>query len=331
MPSTNKKNIMEEIEKAINDLAGLLNGHNALIQVQIGGTYFIRKIGNINKLAERPQMRIVTSDSSFPKWMERQIRVMPVRSGTLSNHRNTLQHLIQFRGDFKFSEINYTFIVEFEAHLKALRLSTNTIAKIIKIFRRYANLAMDEDIFVTNAFRKYQIKLEKKEHPALTEREVKKIENAPVKNDEELRAKQTFLLAIYTGLRYSDVNHTRHSDMRTVNKKKWLVLKQRKTDNVVKIPISSIFYGKAGPLIGVIAPSNSRCNIILKRLCKRSHIRKHVTMHTARRTCASILTARGVELNIVKNILGHESVKTTEGYVSTQMTTISRSMRRAFK
>ena len=322
---------MEHIEELINALADALRGHNALIQVQVDKTYLLRKVGDINQLAERPKVQVVTADMSFPDWMNAQIKAMNVRSGTVSNHRNALAHLRAYRTDFRFSDIDYAFVMGFERYLQAIRLAVNTVAKVMKIFRRYVNLAMDEDIFITNAFRKYKVRQEKKEHPILTEREIKRMENVETATEEEARVKDTFLLALYTGLRYSDACRTRKGDVKTVGRRKWLMMRQRKTGHEVKIPVGALFGGKAVPLIGVTAPPNARCNIVIKRLCKRSHIRKHITMHTARRTCASILSAKGVSLPVVQHVLGHESIATTEGYVSTLLGTIGKAVGRAFR
>lgn len=322
---------MRQIEEIINALADMLKGHNALIQVQVDRTYFIRKVGDINRLAERPKVQVVTADMSFPDWMEVQILALTLRPGTIANHRNALAHLRAYRTDFRFSDIDHAFVMGFERYLHAVRLAVNTVAKVMKIFRRYVNLAMDEDIFITNAFRKYKVRQERKERPILTEREIKRMEAVETVNDEEARVKDTFLLALYTGLRYSDACRTRKSDMKTVGRRKWLMMRQRKTGHEVKIPVGALFGGKAVPLIGVNAPPNARCNIILRRLCKRSRIRKHITMHSARRTCASILSAKGVSLPVVQHVLGHESIATTEGYVSTLMATVGKAVGRAFR
>lgn len=322
---------MENLTHLINAMADALRGRDALIQVQVGTEYFIRKVGDLNRLAGRPHVNVVTADSSFLAWMGREIGRLQLRKGTIDNHRNALRHLTLFRPELRFSDIDYALIVSFDRFLRALGLAVNTIAKTMKIFRRYVNLAMNEDIFSTNAFHKYHIRTERRERPTLTEREIRKVESVPTMNDEEERVKATFLLATYTGLRYSDASATRKSQLCTANSRKWLVLRQNKTDSEVRIPVGSLFGGKALPLIGLRPPTNARCNIIIKRLCKRAHIRKHVTMHTARRTCASILTARGVYLNVVQRILGHQSVQTTERYISTLDTTVNRAVSRAFR
>lgn len=320
-----------EIESIINLLAEELQGQNALIQVQVNSNYFIRKIGDINRLAEKPRLTVLSVDSSFTDWMEEQIAKLSLSEGTICNHMNCLKHLRAYQPDILFSDIDYSFVLGFERFLKMGKCAVNTIAKVMKIFRRYVNLAIDEDIFLTTAFRKYHIRTEHKEHPVLTERELKRLEKVETANDEEAETKKAFLLAAYTGLRYSDASHTHKSDIKTIGQKKWLVMRQRKTDSVVKIPITNLFYGKAIPLVGTKAPTNARCNIVIKRLCKRARIRKKITMHSARRTCASILSAKGVGLNVIRSILGHGSAKTTEGYISTFNATVGREVKRAFR
>lgn len=105
---------MEHIEELINALADALRGHNALIQVQVDKTYLLRKVGDINRLAERPKVQVVTADMSFPDWMDAQIRAMNVREGTRANHRNAMAHLKAYRADFRFSDIDYTQFTAFD-------------------------------------------------------------------------------------------------------------------------------------------------------------------------------------------------------------------------
>ena len=46
-------------------------------------------------------------------------------------------------------------------------------------------------------------------------------------------------------------------------------MRQRKTGREVRIPVGALFGGKAVPLIGVNAPPNARCNVILKQTVRR--------------------------------------------------------------
>ena len=62
-------------------------------------------------------------------------------------------------------------------------------------------------------------------------------------------------------------------------------------------------FAKIGP--------NSEANKYLAQLAALARIRKHITYHTARHTCATLLVHQGVPITTVQKLLGHTSVRTT--------------------
>lgn len=73
-------------------------------------------------------------------------------------------------------------------------------------------------------------------------------------------------------------------------------------------------------------PCNSEVNKLLRRLTSLADIRKHVTYHTARHTCATLLVHDGVAITTVQRLLGHTSVKTTQIYSEVLSSTIVRDL-----
>jgi len=312
-----------DISTLINDIAAQLSGENALIQIQVGNKYYTKRVGDINLLADNPEHLTVKDNRSFPKWMQEQIHRCKLSKGTIGNHQNTLDVLRGFRYDFTFSDITYEFIIEFDHYIKSLGYAVNTLAKFMKIFKRYINLAIDNDIITANPFRKYHIHLEQTRKNTVTESDIKKIENAieRLEGDEQEVAKG-FLFSTYTGLRFSDIQRVQRSNIKTIYRNKWLVMKMQKTEREVRVPISKMFRGRA---IGLISdkngrlfrlPPNARTNVLLDRITNRLGIKKHLSFHDARRACATCLLARNVNLQIISKILGHTSVKTTEIYTN---------------
>ena len=276
----------------------------------------------------------------FLPFMEQAVEEAAVSEGTRENHCNTLRHLRDFRPAMTFADLSPRLVADFEGYLHDLGLKLNTVAKQMKVFRRYVNVAIDEELITSDPFRKWHVRTEPTSKQALSERQLRKWEqllsDSTLSDDEQLVAR-AFLFSCYTGLRYSDVREAHFNHIHTVNRQKWLIVRMHKTKTVVRIPLTRMFSGKALSLIttrGLLFPSlpvNSRCNTILRRLAKRLHIRKHLSFHVGRVTCATILIHRGVPVTTIQQILGHRSLVTTQGYAHVLDNTVYKDVGRAFR
>lgn len=334
---------MKDVKEIVQDIAIKLRGHNALIQIQIDGQYFVKRIGNINQLIDNPKIIIYKEERSFLDWMEGEIDKETYTAGTIANHKAALAVLRRFKEGMTFTQIDYKCICDFENFLKGAGYAINTIAKFMKIFRRFVNLAIDEELMTVYPFRKYHIKTENVQKQSLTERELRRIEDKEEKaelTEEERKVVKGFLFSVYSGLRFSDIVQVTKQHIKNIYRNKWVVLRMQKTDHEVRIPISKMFGGKAATMIqenktttGKLfqLPCNARCNLILKRVLKRFNIHRHITFHCARHTCATVLLSKGVSLPIIQHILGHQSIKTTQVYSAVKDTTINKEIRRAFR
>lgn len=110
-----------------------------------------------------------------------------------------------------------------------------------------------------------------------------------------------------------------------------------KTNKEVRIPLSTIFEGKALKLTKSITRSrgllfhmenNQQTNRILKRIAKQVGIKK-ITFQIGRHTCGTLLLYRGVSITTVQAILGHQSVKTTQIYSAVTDLTIEKELKKA--
>lgn len=321
------------IQNIINSIAEQLNGCNALIQIQVEDQYYIRIIGDSSRLSGSSRAAAVPDTRSFLLWMKEQIEQAPVSENTKVSHRNAHMRLTAFRPDVTFAEIDCRFLMDYEAHLRERGYSINTIAKQMRILKRYLNLAIDMDIITVNPFRKYRIHTQPGHKETLSEKELRKIEDSlPALGLREQEVAKAFLFATYTGLRYSDLQQVTPRHFKTFNRRRWLVLNMQKTRAEVRIPVSSLFNGKAAKFSPPFKlPSNSLTNYLLSKALARTGIRKHITMHCARHSCATILLGRGVPLTVIQRILGHKSITTTQGYSAIKDSTIEHHIRRAFR
>ena len=321
------------IQEIINVVAAQLQGTNALIQIQVEDQYYIRIIGDSSRLSGSSRAAAVPDTRSFLLWMKEQIEQAPVSENTKVSHRNAHMRLTAFRPDVTFAEIDCRFLMDYEVHLRERGYSINTIAKQMRILRRYLNLALDMDIITANPFRKYRIHTQPGHKETLSEKELRKIEDSlPSLPYSEQEVAKAFLFATYTGLRFSDLQRITPGHFKRINRRQWFVIQMQKTHSEVRIPVSTIFQGKAL----MFSPpfrlhSNAQSNRTLAHALARSGIRKHITWHCARHTCATLLLARGVPLPVIQSILGHASITTTQGYSSITDSTIEHHIRRAFR
>lgn len=258
------------------------------------------------------------------------------RQSTKDNLHTTLTVLQEFRSGLDFKDLTYTFLRDFEQHLREKGNAVNTIAKHMRQLRTLINEAINQGYMHADAypFRKYKIKQEKGKHEFLTPDELKKLETVEVEEKSMRHVLDAFLFCCYTGLRFSDFCQLTPDNFIKINGKRWLYFKSVKTEVEVRLPLHLLFEGKAlavldrYPDVGSFAslPCNSEVNKLLRRLTSLADIRKHVTYHTARHTCATLLVHDGVAITTVQRLLGHTSVKTTQIYSEVLSSTIVRDL-----
>lgn len=273
---------------------------------------------------------------TFPVFAKEYVQHSDRRESTKENLYTTITVLQEFRPGMDFKDITYTFLKDFEVYLREKGNGINTVAKHLRQLRTLVNEAINQGYIHADAypFRKFKIKQERGRHEFLTPDELKKLENLEV-NDRKLRhVLDAFLFCCYVGLRYSDFCQLTPANFIRVNGKKWLHFKSIKTGIELRLPLHLLFEGKALSILDryniaefASLGSNSEVNKALSVIAGMARIKKHVTYHTARHTCATLLIHQGVPITTVQKLLGHTSVKTTEIYSEILSSTILRDLK----
>ena len=274
---------------------------------------------------------------TFPVFAKIYVQESDRKRSTKENLMTTITVLQEFRPGLDFKDITYTFLKEFEVHLKEKGNSVNTVAKHMRQLRTLVNEAINQGYIPSDAypFRKFKIKQEKGRKEFLTPDELRKLENLQVSDKRLRHVLDAFLFCCYTGLRYSDFCQLTPENIIRVNGKRWLYFKSVKTDVEIRLPLHLLFEGKALAVLerydivtdfAKIGP-NSEANKYLAQLAAFARIRKHITYHTARHTCATLLVHQGVPITTVQKLLGHTSVRTTEVYSEVLSNTIIRDLK----
>lgn len=271
-------------------------------------------------------------------WVEQSVR----KESTKNNLYSTISLLHEFSPDLTFQRITYTFLKDFELFLRNKGFIVNTVAKHLRQLRTILNEAIRKDLLSpeANPFRKYKIRTTTSKHCFLLPDELAKLESLLIHDDHKnlQHTLDAFLFCCYTGLRYSDFTHlTVNNLIKPDGKNTWIVFKSIKTEVEIQIPLYLLFQGKAIPILRkyqknlndffVLRP-NSTINKELIRIGKLAKIEKHFSFHTARHTNASLLIYEGVPITTVQKLLGHQSIKTTEGYSNVFPTTIVNDLKR---
>jgi integrase len=273
---------------------------------------------------------------TFPVFAKEYVTHSDRRESTKENLYTTITVLQEFRPGLDFKDITYTFLKDFEVYLREKGNGINTVAKHLRQLRTLVNEAINQGYIHADAypFRKFKIKQEKGRHEFLTPDELKKLENLEVSDKKLRHVLDAFLFCCYAGLRFSDFCQLSPANFIKVNGKKWLHFKSIKTGIELRLPLHLLFEGKSLAILDkyniaefASLGSNSEVNKALSVIAGMARIKKHVTYHTARHTCATLLIHQGVPITTVQRLLGHTSVKTTEIYSEILSSTIVKDLR----
>lgn len=264
---------------------------------------------------------------SFCEFFQREVELSDLRPNTKQSHLSTWKLLRAYRGDLRFSEVTFELICGFEHHLVLMGYHVNTVAKHMKQLKRYVNMAINKELMDMQqyAFRNYRLKVVDSKHTNLTQEELERLEHLSLNGRprEYRHVLDAFLFCCYTGLRYSDFVSLSPACIQTIQGRTWLIYRTVKTDAEVRLPLYLLFEGRALLLLQTYRQrmmeffslkDNSNVNKKLHIMARMAGIGKRISFHTARHTNATLLIYRGVNITTVQKLLGHRSVKTTQGY-----------------
>jgi len=233
--------------------------------------------------------------------------------------RYHIDKLQEFQQEILFSELTYDFLHRYHTHIvKVKGYKKNTIAGSFRIIRMLLNLAIKKNVTKNYPFKDFKIVSEDVDKDYLPLVQVTQLHDLYDSGEITEKLKGTlgyFLFSCYTGLRFSDASRLR-ANMIEGNH---LIIKTQKTKKQVKIPLSRravslLDTELAGLFTRPLKQSNSRVNTDLGEIMTLSKITKHITYHCSRHSFAINSLILGIDINVISNVLGHTSLKTTQIY-----------------
>lgn len=357
LPDVSANDLLTENE--INDL----NGGLLKIISSIDG---IEKVFKIQKVAFTSQMVVDKLKEATGKATKREEATGLVfdfmdqyikdheatrEKGSLTVYNSVKNHLKAYEDatndKVSFDTIDYVFFQKLQTFLinrtksdkegnVSPMLNNTTIAKALSTLKTFLGYARKHGIKVNESYRDFAIKKEKLEVIALEQAEFDAIINLDLSAKRRLdKARNIFVFACATGLRYSDMAQLKREHI----KDNVITLTVKKTKTELTIPLNSISasildkykdLNKPLPMI-----SNQNLNISIKDLCKeagidqpieivRFHGKKRVVntypkyelihFHTARKTFVTLSLEKGMSAEEVMEISGHSDYRSFQRY-----------------
>ena len=240
--------------------------------------------------------------------------------------------------DLPLSNFTGEVIRAYEVYLKTEKdLCQNTLIRYMKALKKITTRCLANDWIQKDPFAGIKFREEPTEPEFLTLEEVDRIYNCNPGSKRLEVIKDMFLMSAFTGLAFTDVSQLTEDHIVTDNDgNKWIRKPRQKTKQMSNIPLLDVplaiiekYQGdkkaaKKGALLPI--PCNQVMNRYLKEIATICKINKHLTMHTARHTYATLCLSQGVSLKNVSKMLGHASVKMTERYARVLDSSIMRDM-----
>jgi site-specific recombinase XerD len=241
--------------------------------------------------------------------------------------------------DILLSDINVEFLKKYERHLESLGNRANTIHNNIKLIRKLLNDAIREDLIEQTPFSKFSTKQERTTKRYLVESELALLEKYEMNfGTKRCAARDMFLFSVYAGgLRVSDLITLKSRSLgkqleranvvtrktgsevtiKLTAKAKALLDKYRKPDSKLDDFVFPCMLKcderSEAKTVKAIKSATAYINKNLSYIAEQLEI-EHFSIHAARHTFATLALKRGMRLEYVGKLMGHENLKTTQVY-----------------
>lgn len=246
-----------------------------------------------------------------------------IRKATRDAQSSSLETLKKFRTKLIFADINKKLLETYKAYLaNKLEYDTDSIWTKLKDFRTYLNLSIRDGHIVEYAFKGFRMPKPERRIEYLNEDEFMTLKNyfysgALVSGQNKEKCLRAFLFVCYTGLRVSDLQAMTHRNI----KNGVMVFKPQKNSKelqkTVEIPLNKeakrLIITTKGKLF--VLPPESKIREELSEIATKLKITHTCSPHQGRHTFATRFLAKGGRLEVLQQLLGHESIKTTMIYV----------------
>jgi site-specific recombinase XerD len=251
-----------------------------------------------------------------------------ISSATLQKYENCKRHLTNFlktkysRSDLKLSEMTPVVIHDFQVYLLSVaKCMQSTTTKNLKLLKTIILFGRKLGLITHDPFRELRIHTKPVDRGFLTDSEITAIIQKKITFPRLDAVRDIFIFSCFTGLAYIDVANLKEENIVEIEGQKWIMTKRQKTGiatNIILLDIPRKIIEKYADtrkddkLLPVL--SNQKMNAYLKEIGDLCGIKRPLTTHLARHTFATMSLSKGVPIETVSKMLGHNKIQTTQTY-----------------
>ena len=300
-------------------------------------------IGDL-KLAFNKSEEYVYALDYFEAFLNERIKIGDVTYRSIQKYETVLKKLVEFQihtsRKYKLSDLKEQYFIDLIIHLRDKHdLYDNTLNRYISVIKTFLRWSLKKGYSPPMDFTEVKIKKHETDDVALTREEVQLIESAELSGAQD-RARDLFLIGVYSGQRWSDYSVFDEADIRN-----GLIIKRaKKTSSISKIPLHDKLkaildkYDWNLPKI-----SSQKFNVHIQKICKALEINDKIKFthskgnfkkeeikekwekigsHTARRTYITLAAENNVPDHEIMAITGIRDSKTLQKYKKINIKTI---------
>lgn len=294
-------------------------------------------ISNLKKeLGRDTNDQKIFADDIYDVYLEEKKNLSNVTLGTLKKYKSLKSKFDQYEDHInqrhKLTDLKIGFWNDFIKFLRQeLNIHDNTLDGYINAFKTFLRWASKQGYEINESYKDVTIGRYESDQLALTFEDVKKLEDAELSGADE-RARDLFLVGIYSGQRFSDFSKISKDDLQDG----FIIIRSKKTDTISYIPLTEslerilIKYDWELPKISS-QKFNKRIQMVCKKIgftesFKRTSIKgtqkdvevfqrwQIITSHTARRTFITLSKEKNLPDHLIMKVTGHRSLRSMHGY-----------------
>jgi site-specific recombinase XerD len=281
------------------------------------------------------------------KRMKRRVGV-EITKATYYKYKKSAEYVQEYllktlkQKNYLLLRIDIDFLTNYFQYLRLEKnISHNSALKYMSFLKVILQPAIRNGIIKNDPFRDLKIKAKPVIREFLSQEEIKTIVELELDHEDQIRKRDIFLFACYTGLAYIDIQQLKREHILQDPDGSFYIIKPRqKTGQESIIPLlpAALNILKKYSLTGNpldfrwYISTNQKMNLGLKLIGKKAGINKTLHMHLARHTFATTVTlANGVPIETVSRMLGHANLRQTQHYAKVVATKIKMDMEKVKK